>query len=260
MLYAGGNVVFKSEDRGRTWKPISPDLTLNDKSKQQSSGGPVVKDNSGAEVFDTIIRITPSTKDPNVIWIGTDDGLVQLTRDGGASWTNVTAHIPGLPHWAGSSPSILQRTIPGEAVITVDRHFNGDFKPYIYRTSDYGATWQSMTGDLPQVYAHVAHRDRRNPHMYYAGLENGLVRYLERRRDRGICSGSACRTFRFTTLRVQERDNDLVLATHGRAVWILDDLTPFQQFTPEIGRKRCICFAPASGTALLAVVAGGELG
>jgi hypothetical protein len=133
-------VVFKSEDRGRIWKPISPDLTLNDKSKQQSSGGPVVKDNSGAEVFDTIIRITPSTKDPNVLWVGTDDGQVQITRDGGASWTNVTTHIPGLPPWGRVESIDLAADNPGDAVITVDRHFNGDFKPYVYRTSDYGAT------------------------------------------------------------------------------------------------------------------------
>src|SRR5271166_104399 len=160
VLYAGGNVVFKSEDRGRTWKPISPDLTLNDKSKQQSSGGPVVKDNSGAETFNAVIRITPSTKDPNVIWVGTDDGQVQVTRDGGASWTNVTVYISGLPPQGRVECIDLVADNPGDAVITVDRHFNGDFKPYVYRTSDYGATWGSIAGNLPQV-AHVSHRDRR---------------------------------------------------------------------------------------------------
>ncbi len=97
VLFAGGNVLFKSDDRGRNWKPISPDLTLNDKSKQQSSGGPIIKDNSGAEVYDAILSIAPSPTDPNLIWVGTDDGLVQLTRDGGATWTNLTAHLPGLP-------------------------------------------------------------------------------------------------------------------------------------------------------------------
>ena len=243
VLYAGGNVLFKSEDRGRTWKPISPDLTLNDKSKQQSSGGPVVKDNSGAEVFDAILRITPSKKDANVIWIGTDDGLVQLTRDGGATWTNVTSYIPGLPPFGRVECIDLAADNPGEAVITVDRHFSGDFKPYVYRTSDYGATWQSIAGDLPQMYAHVAHRDRRNPHMYYAGLENGL--YVTWNDGAAwYLFGLGLPNASVYDLTEQERDNDLVLATHGRAVWILDDLTPFQQFTPEIGHGALHLFQP----------------
>ncbi len=243
VLYAGGNVVFKSEDRGRTWKPISPDLTLNDKAKQQSSGGEVVKDNSGAETFDVILRITPSAKDPNVLWIGTDDGLVQLTRDGGASWTNVTAHIPGLPRLGRVECIDVAADNPGEAVITVDRHFNGDFRPYVYRTGDYGATWQSIVGDLPQVYAHVAHRDRRNPHIYYAGLENGLyVTWNDG--TTWYLFGLGLPNASVYDLAEQERDNDLVLATHGRAVWILDDLTPFQQFTPDITRAALHLFQP----------------
>src|SRR5271157_997419 len=247
VLYAGGNVVFKSEDRGRTWKPISPDLTLNDKSKQQSSGGPVVKDNSGAETFNAVIRITPSTKDPNVIWVGTDDGQVQITRDGGASWTNVTVHIPGLPPQGRVESIDLAAENPGDAVITVDRHFNGDFKPYVYRTSDYGVTWQSITGDLPQVYAHVAHRDRRNPHMYYAGLENGLyVTWND-----GVqwyLFGLGLPNASVYDLAYHERDNDLVLATHGRGVWILDDLTPFQQFTTEMGFEKPSHHGDTEGT------------
>ena len=243
VLYAGGNVVFKSEDRGRTWKPISPDLTLNDKAKQQSSGGPVLKDNSGAEVYDAIIRITPSEKDPNVIWIGTDDGQVQLTRDGGATWTNITARIPGLPSWGRVESIDLSYENAGEALITVDRHFSGDFKPYLYRTSDYGATWQSISGDLPQVYAHVARRDRQNPRMYYAGLENGL--YVSW--DEGAhwyLFGLGLPNVSVYDLELHQRDNDLVVGTHGRSVWILDDLTPFQQFTPQIGQASAHFFPP----------------
>jgi hypothetical protein len=245
VLYAGGNVVFKSEDRGHTWKPISPDLTLNDKAKQQSSGGPVLKDNSGAEVYDAIIRITPSEKDSNVIWVGTDDGQVQLTRDGGATWTNVTAHIPGLPQWGRVESIDLSPENPGEALITVDRHFSGDFKPYLYRTSDYGATWQSISGDLPTVYAHVAKRDRRNPRMYYAGLENGL--YVSW--DEGAhwyLFGLGLPNASVYDLELHQRDNDLVVGTHGRSVWILDDLTPFQQFTPQIGQAPVHLFPPPS--------------
>lgn len=242
VLYAGANVVFKSEDRGRTWKPISPDLTLNDKAKQQASGGPVVKDNSGAEVYDAIIRITPSAKDPKVIWVGTDDGQVEFTRDGGGTWTNVTAHISGLPPW-GRVESIDLAENPGEALITVDRHFSGDFKPYLYRTFDYGASWQSMSGDLPQVYAHVARRDQLNPKIYYAGLENGL--YVSW--DDGAhwyLLGLGLPNAPVYDLALHQRDNDLVVGTHGRSVWILDDLTPFQQFTPEIGKESLHLFPP----------------
>lgn len=244
-LYAGANMVFKSEDRGRSWKPISPDLTLNDKAKQQSSGGPVVKDNSGAEVYDAIIRITPSEKDPNVIWVGTDDGQVQFTRNGGANWTNVTGNIPGLPAWGRVESIDLSPENPGEALIVEDRHFSGDFKPYLYRTSDYGAHWQSISGDLPQVYAHAARRDRRNPRMYYAGLENGL--YVSW--DEGAhwyLFGLGLPNAAVYDLALPARDNDLVVGTHGRSVWILDDLAPLQQFTPPTVKEPVHLFPPPS--------------
>jgi hypothetical protein len=242
VLYTGANVVFKSEDRGRSWKIISPDLTLNDKSKQQSSGGAIVKDNSGAEVYDAIIRIAPSPKDPNVIWVGTDDGQVQLTRDGGSSWTNLTSHISGLPGWGRVETIDLPPDSDGEALIAVDRHFSGDFKPYLYRTTDWGATWHSLSGDLPQMNAHVVMRDRRNPQMYYAGLENGL--YVSW--DAGAhwhLFGLGLPSSPVYDLAYQERDNDLIVGTHGRAMWILDDLTPFQQFTPAVGQDALHLFA-----------------
>lgn len=245
VLYAGANVVFKSEDRGHSWKPISPDLTLNDKSKQQSSGGPVIKDNSGAETYDTIIRITPSAKDASVLWIGTDDGQVQFTRDGGATWTNVTAHLAGLPPWGRVESIDLSSDNDGEALIAVDRHFSGDFKPYLYRTTDWGATWQSISGDLPQMYAHVVRRDRRNPQMYYAGLESGL--YVSW--DAGahwFLFGLGLPNTPIYDMTWHARENDLVLATHGRGIWIFDDLAPFQQFTPELNQTKLQLFPPTS--------------
>ena len=235
VLYAGANVLFKSEDRGRTWKIISPDLTLNDKSKQQSSGGPVIKDDSGAEIYDTIIRISPSPKDPNVLWIGTDDGQLQLTRDGGSTWTNLTAHIPGLQPWGRVESIDLPPDTDGEALISVDRHFSGDFKPYLFRTTDWGATWQAISGDLPQIYAHVVMRDRRNSQMYYGGLENGLYVSWDAG-EHWYLFGLGLPSAPVYDLAYQDRDNDLVVGTHGRAMWILDDLTPFQQYTPAIAQ------------------------
>ena len=132
-------------------------------------------------------------------------------------------------------------------MITVDRHFNGDFKTYVYRTSDYGVTWQSITGDLPQVYAHVAHRDRRNPHIYYAGLENGLYVTWDDG-AKWYLFGLGLPNASVYDLAYHERDNDLVLATHGRGVWILDDLTPFQQFTTEMGFEKPSHHGDTEGT------------
>lgn len=235
VLYAGGNVVFRSEDAGHSWQPISPDLTRNDKSKQQPSGGPIMGDNSGAEVYDTILTIAPSTKDPNVIWVGTDDGLVQLSRDGGAHWSNVT-HMTGVPEWGRVECIDPSDSNPAEAVISVDRHFLGDFTPYIFRTTDYGATWHSITGNLPKVYARSARQDPKNPHLYYAGLENGLYVSWDDG-ARWYLFGLGLPNVSVYDMTFQRRQNDLVLATHGRSVWILDDLTPFQQYTQQLGQE-----------------------
>jgi len=244
VLYAGGNVLFKSEDRGRTWKPISPDLTRNDKEKQQSSGGPIMKDNSGAEVYDTILSIVPADKDPKVIWVGTDDGVVQVTRDGGASWTNVTAHVPNLPEWGRVESIDIAPDDAGEAVIAVDRHYSGDFRPYLFRTSNYGATWTSIAGNLPgDVYAHVVRRDRRNPRMYYAGLENGLYVTWDAG-EHWFLFGLGLPNASVYDVALDAQQNSLVVGTHGRSMWVLDDLTPFQQFTPQIGSETAHLFAP----------------
>lgn len=245
ILYAGAQVVFKSEDRGRTWKPISPDLTRNDKEKQQSSGGPIVKDNSGAEYYDTILVIAPAPKDPNTLWIGTDDGQVQLTRDGGATWKNVTAAIPNLPAWSRIESIDVDASVSGSASVAVNAHFSGDFKPYLFCTSDYGATWHSISGDLPSaVSAHVVRRDLRNPHMYYAGLENGL--YVTW--DEGAhwyLFGLGLPNAAVYDVQLNAEENDLIVGTHGRSLWVLDDLAPFQQFTPQITQEAAHFFAPA---------------
>jgi len=248
VLFAGGNVLFKSEDRGRTWKPISPDLTRNDKEKQASSGGPVMKDNSGAEVYDAILSITPAESDPKVIWVGTDDGVVQVTRDGGATWKNVTDGIPDLPPWGRVESIDVAPDNAGEAMIAVDRHFSGDFKPYLFRTTDYGATWTSVSGNLPaDVYAHVVRRDLHNPRLYYAGLENGL--YVSW--DAGATwylFGLGLPNAAVYDIALDAQQNSLVVGTHGRSVWVLDDLTPFQQFTPEIAHAAAHLFPPPAAT------------
>ncbi|MGH8297687.1 MAG: hypothetical protein ACRES6_00210 [Steroidobacteraceae bacterium] len=245
VLYAGANVLFKSEDRGRTWKPISPDLTRNDKSKQGSSGGPVIKDNSGAEVYDAIITIAVAPSDPNVVWVGTDDGEVQVTHDDGASWTNVSAHIPELPAWGRVESIDVSANDPGDALIAIDRHFSGDFKPYLFRTRDYGAHWASISGNLPAgVYAHVVRRDLHNPDLYYAGLENGLYVSWDAGR-KWYLFGLGLPDAAVYDLALDAHDNDLVVATHGRALWVLDDLTPFQEFGSQVADSPLTLFHPA---------------
>ncbi len=237
VLYAGANVVFKSGDRGSTWTPISPDLTLDDKSKQGSSGGDVMKDNSGAEVYDAILIVSPSPADSNTLWVGTNDGLVQITRDGGKHWTNVTSHIPDLPAWGRVESIKLSATHPGHAVIAVDRHFLGDFTPYVYTTTDYGQSWHSIVGDLPKdIYTRSAMQDPRNPHMYYAGLENGLYTSW----DDGAhwyLMGLGLPGVSVYDMYMQPERHDLLLGTHGRSVWVFDDMTPFEEYTPAIAKS-----------------------
>ena len=244
VIYAGGNVVFKSVDRGHTWKVISPDLTRDDKAKQGSSGGPVIKDNSGAEAYDAILTISVAPSDPNVIWVGTDDGEVQVTRNGGKSWTNVSSDISGVGPWGRIESIDISPNNPGHVLISIDRHFSGDFKPYLYRSRDYGASWTSVSGNLPKdVYAHVIRRDLHNPNLYYAGLENGL--YVSW--DRGhhwYLFGLGLPDAAVYDIALDARDNDLVVATHGRSLWILDDLTPFQKFNPQVARTPLTLFRP----------------
>ncbi|HXW51976.1 MAG TPA: hypothetical protein VEJ41_08300 [Candidatus Acidoferrales bacterium] len=224
VAYYGGNVVWKTLDRGRHWTQISPDLTLDDPAHQQVAGGPINTDVSGAEFYDTILDIAPSPRDGGVIWVGTDDGLVQLTRDGGAHWSNVTPQVGayGRVETVEASPFDA-----GAAFAVVDRRLMGDRAPYVFRTSDYGAHWTSMSGDLPSSETmHVVRQDLRNPSVFYAGSESGVWVSL----DAGAhwMRSPNLPTVAVYDMRVQPQANDLVIATHGRGFWILDDLTPIE--------------------------------
>ena len=244
VLYAGANRLFKSTDRGRTWRLISPDLTRDDKSRQGPSGGPVIQDNSGSEYYDAILTITVAPSDPKVLWVGTDDGLVQLSRDGGRHWTNVTAHIPHLPPWGRVESIDVSPGDPGNALIAVDRHFSGDFTPYLYRTEDYGAHWSSISGNLPKdVYAHVVRRDLHDPNLYYAGLENGL--YVSWNAGRTwYLFGLGLPDAAVYDLALDRQADSLVVGTHGRGLWILDDLTPFQHWNARVAHASLRLFKP----------------
>ncbi|MGH9708972.1 MAG: WD40/YVTN/BNR-like repeat-containing protein, partial [Candidatus Acidiferrales bacterium] len=174
-VYLGGNVVFKSTDGGKMWAPISGDLTRNDKSKQEIAGGPVQHDISGAETYDTILTITLAPTDPKVIWVGTDDGLVQVTRDGGKSWKNVGPNISGAPEWARVYQVGVSPFDPGAVYVTYDAHELDNRGVYVYRTSDYGATWQKITDGLPDNSpAHVVRENPNKRGFLVAGTDTGL--------------------------------------------------------------------------------------
>ena len=245
VLYAGGNVLFRSADRGRNWQVVSPDLTRDDRAKLGPSGGPVIQDNSGAEVYDAILTIAPAQSDPNVIWVGTDDGLVQVTRDGGKHWREVGRHISGLAPWGRVESIDVSPTDPGDVLIAVDRHFSGDFKPYLFHTTDYGAHWRPVSGNLPPaVYAHVIRRDPVNPDLYYAGLENGLYVSWDAGKQWYLL-GLGLPDAAVYDLALDRRADSLVVATHGRGLWILDDLRPFQRWDERVAHAPATLFKPA---------------
>lgn len=229
-VYFGGNVVFRSRDYGLSWDVISPDLTTNDPKKQQSSGGEIVTDNTAAEFHTTLLSIAPSPVDANVIWTGSDDGLVHVTRDGGKSWSNVFVNVPGLKPNAWIPTVEASHFDAGTAYVAADHHQDDDYTPFFYMTTDYGKTWKSIRGDLPDqtLWSHVIREDPRNRNILYAGTEAGIWATWDRGAHwssiRGRMPAAPVRD-----IQVHPRDNDLIAATHGRGLFILDDITPLQQ-------------------------------
>ncbi len=228
VAYFGGNVLFSTNDRGQHWHVISPDLTLNDPAHEQVSGGPITIEGAGAEFFDLIFDIAPSPIAPGMIWIGTDDGLVQLTKDGGATWQNVS--VKSIGPYGRVSTVEPSRVSAGKAYAVIDRHLLGDRTPYIFVTEDYGLTWRRITNGLPKDdYAHVVREDPKNPNILYAGLEQGIWISFN-----GGASWQSLQidlpTSSVRDIRVQPKANDLIVGTHGNSLFIFDDLTVFQDF------------------------------
>ncbi len=229
VVYFGGNVLFKSTDYGMSWQPISPDLSTNDPKKQESSGGPIVVDNTAAEFHCTIITIAPSPLDSNVIWVGTDDGNVQVTRDGGKTWSNVFTNVPGLKPNAWIPTVDASHSDAGTAYVAADHHQDDDYAPHAYMTTDYGKTWKSIAGDIPTraAWVHVVREDPRNRNLLYMGTEMGVWASW----DKGAHWVSLRGDLPVTPVRdiqVHPRDNDILLATHGRGLYIMDDATALQ--------------------------------
>jgi photosystem II stability/assembly factor-like uncharacterized protein len=238
-IYIGAQFLFRSRDHGQTWERISPDLTTNDpeKQKQEQSGG-VTVDNSSAEMHTTIYSISESPKNKSLIWVGTDDGNLQLTRDGGKTWTNVVDKVPGLPKNSWVSWVQASNFDAGTAYAAFDRHTFGDMTPYVFRTTDYGKTWTPLvTPQEPKGvrgYAHVIKEDLVKRDLLFLGTELGLFVSIDGGKNWAQFKGNHFPAVAVRDLAIQPRENDLVLGTHGRGIWIVDDITPLRALTPDL--------------------------
>jgi photosystem II stability/assembly factor-like uncharacterized protein len=239
-LYHGSERLFKTTDGGVHWEAISPDLTRNDKSKQHVSGGDITLDDSGTEYYDTIFAVAESPVTRGLIWVGTDDGLIQLTRDEGKSWSNVTPK--DLPEWNRISLVEASPFDAGTAYVAADLHQSDDLRAYIYKTSDYGKTWTKLTNGIPEgSFVRAVREDPKKRGLLYAATENGV--YVS------FNDGANWRSLKLNlpptpVHDLVVKDNDLILATHGRSFWILDDLGPLRQFTDDIEKKAAHLYTP----------------
>lgn len=233
-IYVGSQFLYRSANKGDTWERISPDLTTNDpeKQKQEESGGLSV-DNSSAENHCTIFTICESPMDAGIIWVGTDDGNLQVTANGGASWSNVVKNITGLPKNAWVSSVDASKFEKNTVFVTFDNHAAGDKKPYIYKTTDFGKSWINITTADINGYAHKIKQDIVNPDLLFAGTVFGLFISI----DGGLSWAQYNANVPNAEVRdisIQPETNDLLLATHGRGVMIIDDLTPIRNLTRDL--------------------------
>ncbi len=232
--YCGSQFVMKSTDFGKTWEVISPDLTTNDSTKQKDAGGPVWTENTTAEYHCTIISIAESPVKAGMIWAGTDDGNLQMTTDGGKTWTNLTKNT-GVPAFALVTHVEPSRTSADVAYASFERHMFDDFRPYIFKTSDAGKTWKNISGNLPEkAYIHVVREDPKNTNLIYAGTELGVFASYNGGGNWVALNLKNLPAVAVHEILVHPRDNDLILGTHGRSIMILDDATPIQQMSPEL--------------------------
>jgi hypothetical protein len=242
VVYHAGERIFETTDGGTDWSAISPDLTRNDKSKQQPSGGPITIDDTGTEYYDTVFAVAESPVEKGLIWAGTDDGLIQITRDGGQHWTNVTP--PDLPEWSKISQVDASPHDAGTAWVAVDRHANDDLKPYVYATSDFGKTWKKLVSGIPEgSFVRAVREDPKRKGLLFAGTETGVFVSKD--------AGEHWESLQLNLPTVPVHDlvikgNDLLLATHGRAFWILDDISPLRQTTAQIAKADLWLYEPAA--------------
>jgi hypothetical protein len=266
-IYLGANHVFKSSDRGDTWRIISPDLTksMTDRILRRSGGlTPDEDPGGGAEFYGTVVSLAESPIEQGVLWAGTDDGNVQVTRNDGASWQEVGKNLPGLPshdlYISKIEPSHHAR---GTAYLSVDAHETANFKPYVFKTTDYGKTWTSISGNLPDGQpVYVVREDLKNPKLLFVGTEFGVF-YTTSGGGTWARLKNNLPTVAVHDLLIHPRDNDLVAATHGRGFWIMDDITPLQQATDQVQSSDAHLFDNRVATRWLRIQphgTGGSLG
>ncbi len=242
VVYIGAQFLYRSRDHGQTWERISPDLTTDDpqKQKQEESGG-VTVDNSVAEMHTTIFSISESPLTAGLIWAGTDDGNLQLTRDAGGHWENVVGNVRGLPRNSWVNWVQAGSYAPGTAYAAFDRHTFGDLAPYVYVTKDYGKSWTALLDpqDAKGVrgYSHVIREDPVDLQLLYLGTELGLWISVDGGVHWAQYKGGNLPAVAVRDLAVQPRDSDLVIATHGRGIWIVDDITPLRHLTAELASQ-----------------------
>ncbi len=244
-LYIGSQHVHRTTSGGQSWQVISPDLTLNDKSRQQLSGG-LTPDNIGVEHAGVVYAIAESPKAAGLIWVGTNDGLVQLTRDGGKTWTNVTKTLPNLPPWGSVRSIEPSRYDAGTAYLTVDLHQVNNRDPFVYKTTDYGKTWRAITSGIPKSmlsYARWIKEDPVRRGLLYLGTENAIYVSFDDAENWQPLQLNLPHAPVYGIV-VQEHFNDLVIATYGRGFWILDDITPLQQLTSQVLASDAHLFPP----------------
>ena len=244
-LYTAAECVFKSADHGQSWTQISGDLTRNDKSKQQPSGGPLTNDITSVEYYDTVFALTESQVKKGTLWAGTDDGLVHVTTDDGQHWSNVT---PKMPEWSTVDLIDASPQDGSTAYVAADRHKLDDFKPYIFKTTDLGKTWSAIVNGIPEgAYVHAVREDPKKRGLLYAGTELGVFVSFD--------SGTHWQPLQLN-LPISPihdlvvKDDDLVAATHGRSFWVLDDVTPLRQVTTQSAQADTILYQPETALRL----------
>ncbi len=238
-IYTAAECVFKSTDQGNSWTPISGDLTRNDKSKQQPSGGPLTNDITSVEYYDTIFALAESPKQKGMIWAGTDDGLVHVTTDDGQHWANVS---PKAPEWSTIDLIEPSPHDANTAYVAIDRHKLDDLKPYIFKTTDAGKTWSAITTGIPEgANVHAVREDPKRRGLLYAGTELGVFVSFD---DGGHWQPLQLNLPVSPIHDLVVKDDDLVVATHGRSFWVLDDITPLRQVNAQSAQQDAILYAP----------------
>jgi len=249
MLYIGSHMVFRSVDRGATWKAISPDLTANvNRESLQMMGGPVperaLSRHDGQTSFSTLTTIAESPIDAKLLYAGSDDGQVHVTKDGGQKWTNLTARITGLPAGTYVSSVAASRHAAGRVYATFDGHYNDDYAAYVYVSDDYGQTWRSIASGLPATSVHRLREHPRNAGLLFLGHERGIHVSID-----GGTSWSSLNlnmpNVPVDDILIHPRDNDLVIGTHGRSIWVLDNIASLEALTPETIRTEAFLVPPA---------------